>query len=243
MVGRESILGIADKTERIQQTPLFARVRQDALSIRPSLIILDTVADVFAGRENDRSQTRQFITMLRGLSIEAEAAVILASHPSLTGISTDTGLSGNTAWHNSVRARAYFKTPPDVTDPNLRVLEWRKNNYGPVNESIVLRWHNGLYVPEPRSGSLEQLALDAKIDNLFLDLLRRLTKQKRNVSDRKSPSYAPAVFEREPEAKKAKVNSKQFGEAMIRLFAADKIAVVSEGPPSHPRTRIVEAGQ
>jgi RecA-family ATPase len=239
-VGRDAVLGYADKTERIRPTPLFDNLSNDALKIKPRLIVIDTVADVFSGRENDRSQTRQFITMLRGLALKANAAIIIASHPSLTGIATDTGLSGNTAWHNSVRARAYFKAAPG-NDNDLRVLEWRKNNYGPVGENVLLRWRNGVYVPEPRAGSLEQLAADAKIDNLFLDLLRRFTKQGRNVTDRKSVSYAPAVFEGEPEAKKEKVSRKQFAEAMTRLFAADKIQAVTEGPKSHPRTRIVEA--
>jgi RecA-family ATPase len=239
-VGQDAVLGYADKTDRIHATPLFEKLSNDAsLRIKPRLIVIDTVADVFSGRENDRSQTRQFITLLRGLALKANAAVIIASHPSLTGISTDTGLSGNTAWHNSVRARAYFKQAPG-SDDDLRVLEWRKNNYGPVGENILLRWRNGVYVPEPRPGSLEQLAADAKIDDLFLELLRRLTKQKRNVSDRKSPSFAPAVFEREPEAKTAKLDSKQFSEAMIRLFAANRIAVITEGPSSRERRRIVE---
>jgi RecA-family ATPase len=238
-VGRDAVLGYADRTERIHSTPLFEKISNDALKIKPRLIVIDTVADVFSGRENDRAQTRQFITMLRGLTLRASTAIIAASHPSLTGIATDTGLSGNTAWHNSVRARAYFKTAPG-NDADLRVLEWRKNNYGPVGENILLRWRNGVYVPEPRPGSLEQLAADAKIDDLFLDLLHRLTTQQRNVSDRKSPAYAPAIFEREPEAKAAKVSSKQFAEAMIRLFAANKITIITEGPPSRIRTWIVE---
>ena len=242
LVGRDATFGYADRTERIKTTPLFDHVRVDALKIRPRLIVLDTAADVFAGNENDRSQTRQFITLLRSLAVEAGAAIILASHPSLTGISSGTGLSGSTAWHNSVRARGYFRRPPDVDDPALRLLEWHKNNYGPVSGSILLRWHNGVYVPEPSAGSLEQLAADARIDNLFLDLLRRLAKQGRNVTDKTGPTFAPAVFADEPDAKKDKVSSKQFAEAMRRLFAANKIEVVSFGPPSRLRTRIVEVG-
>jgi hypothetical protein len=95
-------------------------------------------------------------------------------------------------------------------------------------------------VPEPHAGTLEQLAADSKVDDLFLMLLKRFQNQGRNVTDRKGPSYAPAVFEAEPEAKKSKTLRKRFAEAMSRLFAADKIAVITEGPPSHPRTRIVE---
>ena len=59
----------------------------------------------FPGNEIDRRQTRQFVTLLRRLAIDANAAVVLISHPSLTGIASGSGLSGNTAWHNSTRAR------------------------------------------------------------------------------------------------------------------------------------------
>ena len=240
-VGKDAVLGQPDRNDHIRPTPLFERIKRDAIAIRPKIFIVDTVADVFGGNENNRSQTRQFITLMRGLAIESGAAVILASHPSLTGISSDTGMSGSTAWHNGPRARGYFKQAPEASDGILRLLEWRKNNYGPISENIVLRWRNGVYVPEPRPGTFEQLAEDAKIDNLFLELLRRLTKQGRNVTDRKSPSYAPAVFEGEPEAKKGKISRKRFAEAMTRLFVANKIVVATEGPPSHPRTKIIEA--
>ena len=102
------------------------------------LIALDTAADMFGGNENDRSQVRQFIGLLRGLAITANAGVLLASHPSLSGITTDSGLSGSTGWHNSVRSRLYFKAAKaaegDKANPDLRELEVRKNNYGPSGE-------------------------------------------------------------------------------------------------------------
>jgi RecA-family ATPase len=240
LVGRDAVLGFADKNNRMQPTPLFEQVRVDALKIKPALIVIDTVADVFAGRENDRSETRQFISLMRGLALDADAAVVLVSHPSLAGISTDTGLSGNTAWHNSVRARAYFKDASEVDDPTLRILEWRKNNYGPLSEKIFLRWRAGVYVPEPRAGSFEQMAEDAKVENLFLDLLHRFTKQGRNVTDKKGTSYAPALFADEPEAKAAKATNRMLAEAMRRLFLSGKISIVNEGPASKRRSRMVE---
>src|SRR5262249_25812585 len=128
-VGRDAVLGFADRTERLRPTPLFESLKRDALRIRPRLIVIDTVADAFAGKENDRAQTRQFINLLPGMGAESGAAIIIASHPSLTGIASDTGLSGSTAWHNSVRARAYFKSLTEDNDDGLRVLEFRKNNY------------------------------------------------------------------------------------------------------------------
>jgi RecA-family ATPase len=244
LVGQDAPLASFDRfTGAISPTRLFDRLHRDALRFQPKLIVLDSSADVFPGNEIDRRQTRQFITLLRRLSIDAKAATILISHPSLSGITSGSGLSGTTAWHNSTRARVYLKAlnEDDGKESNdLRVLEFKKANYGPISESIVLRWRNGLYLPEPRAGSLEQLAAEAKVDGLFLDILQRLTKQGRNVSERKGTSYAPAIFEGEPEAKTVKVTRKQFAEAMTRLFAANKIKIVTEGPPSHRRSRLVE---
>jgi RecA-family ATPase len=121
-------------------------------------------------------QTRQFITLQRGLAIETGSAMIISAHPSLEGIRNDTGLSGSTGWHNSVRYRMYFKPAPG-DDPSLRVLEVKKNNYGPVNEAILLRWRDGVYVVEPGKGTLERLAAEAEVDHLFIKLLRRFTDQ------------------------------------------------------------------
>jgi AAA domain len=72
----------------IEPTPLFKQLREAALDIRPRSITIDTVADVFAGNENDRSQVRQFVGMLRGLAIEANSALAILAHPSLSGISS-----------------------------------------------------------------------------------------------------------------------------------------------------------
>jgi RecA-family ATPase len=129
--GKDAILAQPDRVGIMRPTPLFERVRRDALALRPKLIVLDTVADIFGGKENERGQTRQFITMQRGLAIDTGSAVVMAAHPSLTGIATDSGISGSTGWHNGVRARMYFKPAPG-DDTSLRVLEVKKNNYGPV---------------------------------------------------------------------------------------------------------------
>jgi RecA-family ATPase len=237
--GKDAILAQPDRAGIMRATPLFEQLKDEAIGQHPKLIVLDPVADIFGGKEIDRGQARQFITLLRGLAIETHAAVVIAAHPSLQGIATDTGLSGSTGWHNSVRARMYFKTAPGGDD-SLRVLECRKNQYGPVSESILLRWRDGIFVVE-RKATLDLLAAEAEIDYLFLKLLRRFTEQGRNVSDKTGTSYAPAQFAKQPEAKTGKITGKMFADAMERLFAAKKIRVATEGPPSHPRTRLVEA--
>jgi len=73
--GRDAILAQPDRSGILRPTPLFDRLRSEALQLRPKLIVFDTVADTFGGKENDRGQTRQFITMLRGLALSTAGRI------------------------------------------------------------------------------------------------------------------------------------------------------------------------
>src|SRR5262249_5209294 len=104
---------------------------------------------------------------------DSNSAVLIALHPSLTGIKTETGISGSTAWHNTVRARAYLTShkensedDKDRPDTGLRQLDFKKNNYGPISASVTLQWKTigqaGVYLPTPSgSGGLDKVAADA----------------------------------------------------------------------------------
>jgi hypothetical protein len=147
---------------------------------------------------------------------------------------------GSTAWHNSVRARAYLHpvtvegTEPDKT---LRQLEFMKSNYSAIADSITLRWKDGVFVPEAKPGSLEAIAAEAKADEAFLTLLERFTREGRNVSPNpSSPTYAVTMFTKE----RTGFNKLHLGEAMRRLFKAEKIRVESYGKQSRPYQRIVK---
>jgi RecA-family ATPase len=238
------VLAAPDRNGIIQPTKLFGRVREAACDIKPRLLVIDNSADVFAGNENDRAQVRHFITLLRGMAIDADAAVLLTSHPSLTGINTGTGLSGSTAWNASVRSRMYFKRATtdkdEEPDPDMRVLEVMKANYGPVGETIKLRWQNGLFLPQAAMGTFDKMAAEQAADSLFLKLLEKLQEQGRNVSHHKSAnSYAPPVFARDPDAKASGIRKPALVEAMDKLFAAKRIKVESYGRPSNPHTKLV----
>ena len=54
-----------------------------------------------------------------------------------------------------------------------------KSNYGPIAESVTLRWRNGVFIPEPKAGSLGKIAADTKADDVFLQLLDRFNRQGR----------------------------------------------------------------
>jgi RecA-family ATPase len=244
LAGRDALLTTPRRDGLMTPTKLFARVTEAAATIKPRLILLDNSADVFGGNENDRAQVRQFIGMLRGLAMTADAGLLLTSHPSLTGIATGTGLSGSTAWNASVRSRLYLKrattAKDEEPDPNLRVLEVMKNNYGPVGETMMLRWKDGLFLPTPTLGSFEKLGREQKVDELFLMLLNRWNEQGRNVSEKhKANSYAPGRFAEEPEAKADHVSKRELAEGMERLFRANRIRSEPYGPPSRDWSRLV----
>jgi RecA-family ATPase len=244
LAGEETLMAVPDRNGLIQPTKLFGRICEAACDIRPSLIVLDNAADIYGGNENDRAQVRQFVSMLRAMAIAAGAGVLLTSHPSLTGINTGTGLSGSTAWNASVRSRLYFKRATtdrdEEPDPDLRVLEVMKSNYGPIGETIQLRWKNGLFVPINGMSNLEKLAAEQKVDKLFLDLLNRYQRQGRNVSDKpKANSYAPTMFAADPEAKTSHIRKDALVASMGRLFAAGKLQNEHYGPASRGWSKLV----
>jgi hypothetical protein len=156
LAGQDALLAAPNhRTGLMLPTRLFEHVTEAACDLRPRLILLDNSADVFGGNENDRAQVRQFIGLLRGLAIASGAAVLLTSHPSLTGMNTGSGLSGSTAWNASVRSRLYLKRAAtekdEEPDPDLRVVEVKKANYGPVGETITVRWKDGASTGKPRT--------------------------------------------------------------------------------------------
>jgi hypothetical protein len=166
---------------------------------------------------------RQFVTLLRDMAMSANAGLLLTSHPSLSGISTGTGLSGSTAWNASVRSRLYFKRATtekdEEPDPDLRVLEVMKSNYGPVGETVAVRWKDGLFLPVAGVSSLERLAAEQKAEQLFLTLLDRFTRQGRNTCEKPSaPTYAPTLFAKESEARELGIRKADFEGAVRRLF-------------------------
>jgi RecA-family ATPase len=242
LAGEDAVMATASRGGKIEPTPLYKEILEAAGDIKPISITIASSANVYAGNEMDRAQVQQFASLLTRMAIVSNGSVTLLSHPSLTGMATDTGLSGTTQWHNAFRARFYMKgiKPEDgeEQDNDLREIVFKKNNYGPISESIVVRYNNGLFLPVPGVGSLDRAAQEMKADEIFLDLLYRFTKENRNVGTSSSRNYAPALFAREDEAKHAGITSKALEAAMRRLFAAGKIWNENYGKPSRPSYRL-----
>jgi hypothetical protein len=83
------------------------------------------------------------------------------------------------------------------------------------------------------------MAIEAKIEDLFMEIVKHRNTQSRTVSDKHGANYAPTVFAKDPLAIAAGISAKQFESAMERLFKAGKIKVEIIGPPSRQTRQIV----
>ncbi len=241
-VGENSMLMTFDIGDVGSATELFQQVHTAAQDFGARLIVLDALHDVFAGNENARPQARQFISLLRGLALDCDGAVVLTAHPSLTGLSSGTGLSGSTAWNNAVRSRLYLtrRTVDEgqEVDDYERILSRMKANYAPAGGGVDLRWSEGVFaaqVPETGIfGTIERRTAD----KAFLEGLDALSRSGRKVSDsRNAGNHAPRAISRTPQAKG--FNVRQLEAAMERLFAEGMIRVEEYGRTGDHRRRVV----
>jgi RecA-family ATPase len=241
LVGENSVLGLLSKGI-IEPTPMYAALDAYMADFKPGMVILDVLADLFPGEENNRPQVTQFVGLLKRLCRKHDCTILLSAQPSVAGMNTGTGTSGSTGWNNSGRARMYLQRVKlqDNTEPNkdLRTFEGKKNNYGEIGGKFDLVFDRGLFRRVVGPTSFDKLASERKIEDAFITLLKRFNAQGRNASNTTGTSYAPALFAREPEGKG--ITSKQFEAAMVRLFAEPaKIRRANFGCKSKPQWTLV----
>jgi RecA-family ATPase len=241
LAGQDAVLGAVNRNEIIEPTALFKRVRELILDVKPALIAFDTLADFFAGNENSRPQARQFVGMLRGLTLEARSTSILLAHPSLSGMASGTGASGSTGWSNSVRSRLYLTRVEDAErrelDPDARKLRVMKANYSQVGLEVGVRWQQGVFVADTGQKASDRKAAAAALAKArFFDLMRKYTAHGLQVGPNSGPNYAPAKF-----AKANGIRKDQFAQAMHELLDAGHIRIASVGRPSKEKQVLVLA--
>jgi hypothetical protein len=232
MAGLDAVLAEPDRKGNLAATSIFPKLESQAKALRPKLIVIDPSADVFGGDEINRAQVRKFVSMLRALAMEIDCAVLLLSHPSLTGMNSGTGTSGSTAWNNSVRSRLYL----EILSPDTRVLKVVKANHGRVGEKIEMRWNDGIYVLDDGPDPVVENVVNGKTDAVFLELLAMFNEQDQNVSTKTGANYAPAKMALHPKAKG--FTKRQLASSMQRLLDSKRIKLVIEGSPSRQRERI-----
>lgn len=238
LAGEDALLAVETQLA-LMQSELFKELDARAAEENPALIVIDTLADVYPANENDRAKVRQFVGILRGLSLKRDCAVLLLGHPSLTGLNSGSGTSGSTAWNNSVRSRLYLSRITDngfEPDADARVLSTKKANYGRTGGEINLKWLDGVFVAEALPQGLEMLAAGAKGERVFLKLLDDYTAQGRFVSASPGPTYAPSQFASHPDAEGC--TKRALKAAMDTLFGRGDIAVATHGTGAKARSHI-----
>ena len=190
------------------------------------LLEIDAAADVFGGNEIDRAQVRSFICLLRGVAIRNQCAVLLLSHPSVSGMNDGRGYSGNTAWNNSVRARAYLSTPKTKEgaeiDPCLRQLELMKINNAARGAKVFMRFENGAFHQQDGM-TADGMSMEQQAKALAVELVQKANDRGESLSAKPSVSYAPTVLEHE--AKSRDVTKDQLTWALREGLSQGRLAI------------------
>jgi len=91
-LGNDNLLMTFGYDGQPQRRPLFDQLLASAKEHEARLILLDTLADIFGGNENDRGQARLFVQSVLGrLAREIHGAVMVLAHPSRAGQNSGSG--------------------------------------------------------------------------------------------------------------------------------------------------------
>ncbi|MCK1279474.1 AAA family ATPase [Bradyrhizobium sp. 61] len=238
LADQDALLSVPDSKGIMESTSLWRRVDRFVKEWKPRLVVLDTAADLYGGDEVKRSQVRHFVAMLRKMAIARDCAVLLLAHPSIAGMASGSGYSGSTAWNNSVRSRLYLTSG----EGDVRILRTVKSNYGKIGDEMQLEWCEGAFVlHDPSKPGIADGLLNSRADSVFVSVLSKLNRTGQRPSPNKSPSYAPRMMQKHPDAKGTKMRDLEM--AMQRLLDAGTIKIVQEGPPSRRFSRLIVSAE
>ena len=238
-VGRENVMVSYSREQPPRISRTFRSLEQRIRDLNIELIVIDTVADVFGGNENFRTEVRAFIAHMRALARINDGAVLLMAHPSVAGQQSGTGLSGSTAWNNSVRSRLYLTRPRHTgdDDTDARELRGMKSNYGRTGGKIRLRYEAGVFVRDD-SGTGMVAAIEARnLMKRFVELVAIANARKLELSPHIGSKYAPNLIRNMPEGKG--LRKEALVKAMNDALADGVVRIEEEGRPSRKRYFLV----
>jgi RecA-family ATPase len=133
--------------------PFLATIERECERIRPSALMLDNIAQLFGGIENDRYMVTAFANLLAGIAHRHDCAVLLLGH---NAKAQGSEYSGSTAWEAAVRTRLWMERRED----GLIELHRRKANYA-GQASAVMEYQHGALVEIDESRRDESAAARA----------------------------------------------------------------------------------
>lgn len=214
-------------TGKMSVAPGYHRLLGLMQRSRARLVVLDNVAHLFTGNENDRSEVTAFVNLLNRAAGETGAAIMLLGHPNKAGDS----YSGSTAWLNAVRSQVFMgRAEGDEADadPDARSVTVGKPNYCERGEALRFRWHDWAFIledalPADTRAEIAQISRANAENAAFMRCLAAATVAKRPVSHNPGVNYAPAVFAKMAEGKG--FGRKAFEAAFERLLHIGEIAL------------------
>lgn len=216
-----------DRDGRLKVSPAYRLLVATIRATAARFVVLDNVAHLFTGNENDRGQVTQFANLLNRLGTETGATILLVAHPNKAGDS----FSGSTAWLNAVRSQLVLDWPRGadglVYDPDARELRLGKANYARSGETLAFRWHDFALarsedLPADEWATLADTLQAESDDEAFLRCLAVRNGQQRPVSESPhSRTFAAKVFAEMEEGRR--VGRARLEKAMERLFRAGVI--------------------
>jgi archaellum biogenesis ATPase FlaH len=224
-------------TGALRMQAIWTALRNAAVEFKADVVVVDTIADVFAGSEIDRVQVNSFVKACLGkLATEINGTVIALGHPSMSGKASGQGTSGSTAWSNAARSRLFLRYPKGTEKGNVRELEGMKSNYGPKGNLLKLRWNKGAF--DAISGSILMNSetvqeghipiLSDAVSNLVLATLELHPAESLSLSERAN-NFAPRILKRlEPELFDA-YSTSDIEDAMRAMERAGTIEAVQVG--------------
>lgn len=189
--GLDNCLMTFSKDRLPQFTPLLDVIETECERLHPVLVILDNVAQLFGGIENDRFMVTAFCNALSGIAHRHGCAVLLLGH---VAKAEGSEFSGSTAWEAAVRTRLWLER----RDDGLIELHRKKANYA-ARDSVVLEYQAGALVEiNADSGGAAASLLLAAAERDVLDALDVFTS--RQVATSQAPTattYLPRLADKE----------------------------------------------
>lgn len=192
-------LAIFDRDGELHETTFFFQLLDELKRFANGdqlLTVLDTRADVFWGNQNDERHARMFVRRICDrIARETNGVVLLVFQPSLAGMREGTGTSGSVQWHAAFRAFLYLQSSTE-DDPQSRSLTLMKANHAEKDQSLSIRWNDGVFVLQEEFETLKPAHEIAAETGAFKDLFRTgfTVYEKRGQplsANDHSPNFAP----------------------------------------------------
>lgn len=232
----------------LEPTAMLKELREQIGDYKAEYVILDSVARIFGGSENDRHQVTTFIALLGEACATTGAGLCLIGHP---GKAAGSEYSGSTAWEGSVRSRLYLSTKlPNAADDDddeggdadsVRYISRRKANYS-AKDWCKLIYQDGVLVPEDRPRPPVGVQGGEFGKDAVLRAVRKLAELNMyGTASTASPNFLPKLAEQYGLLEG--FSRKQFGAFMRELMVEKRLAnqvVGRYASNRNPREGLVE---